>query len=275
MYNVASKTVTAIILSFLCVLMAACDGGKQRREAAEALLAEAEGRVEAKDFAHALELIDTLNTSYHDQTDVRRASNRVRALAIEGITVDSIGECELRLARLQVKADSLAAFFRDVEGTRGLAGYRVDKSVWSSAQLNATCVQPRVDVDGYFYLIANLQGRNIGLASVAFSDGASEVVSEPRQCVSVEGSELLSLNQEVMTPLVEWLLTHQSAGTLSFRGSKGESKVKLTPQAVTAILRSYDYALTLQEHRQALIRREKLERALATARNQLANATAE
>lgn len=274
MYNVTSK-LTAIILCVLCLCLVGCEGGKQRREAAEALLSEAEARVNAKDYSAAIALIDTLNTSYHDQTEARRASNRVRAMAIEGITVDSIEICERRMALLQTRADSLASFFRDVEGVRGLAGFRVDKSVYDRAQLNSTCIQPRIDEDGYFYLIANLQGRSIGLHSIAFADGESQSESEPRQCVTVEGAEMLSLNQEAMTRPVEWLRENRSAGGLVFRGSKGEFKVRMTPQTVAAILRSYDYARTLQEQKLSLIRREKLERTLSTARNQLANAAAE
>ncbi|MGM9845699.1 MAG: hypothetical protein ACI30K_05660 [Muribaculaceae bacterium] len=269
--------IVAIAIAAVSLISGACSDNAKRLTAAQGLLAEAETAVEAKNYAEAMTLLDSLNTAYREQLEVRRQSERVRAAAIEGVTIDSIETCDYRLATLQLQADSLAALFRHVEGTRGLEGYRVDNTVYAADRLNATCVQPRLSDDGYLYIVANLQGRRIGLNALAVAAGADRAVSgtaSAERLVAVEGSELLSLRQEEVTDIAQWLATHSNAKEISieFIGTKGRHKARLSATTAAAIVRTYAYAQVLQEQRAQTILREKLERTLATARDHLANA---
>lgn len=269
--------IVAIAIAAISLFSNACSDNAQRLAAAQSLLSEAETAVEAKNYDTAMTLLDSLNTAYREQLDVRRQSERVRAAAIEGVTIDSIETCDYRLATLQLQADSLSAAFRRVEGTRGLEGYRVDNMVYSADRLNATCVQPRLSDDGYLYLVANLQGRRIGLNALAVAAGADRVTSgtaSADRLVAVEGSELLSLRQEEVADMARWLSSHSAAKDISieFIGTKGSHKARLSAATAAAIVRTYAYARVLQEQRAQTILREKLERTLATARDHRANA---
>ena len=85
MYNAISKTICAAAL-----VLAAASCGNADRDGASALLAESRTAVSNRDFTKAIELLDTINSRYRAQTEVRREALQVRAEAMEGIAIDSI-----------------------------------------------------------------------------------------------------------------------------------------------------------------------------------------
>lgn len=248
---------------------------ERRAAAAEDLRAQAAELIRAGNHTQAIAILDSLDSAYHEQTGVRRSALASRAEAIAGLAMQNIGPADERLAKATLHADSLAAYFVNVEGPRGLEGYAVAKDLAKQNVTAATGVQPRVDNDGYISLAAVVKGKSIGLNAVSVTTQSgtakSEIISSDR-CISSEGSELTSFRQEEVAAVLSAL---EAAGDypakLFLDGSKGSVEVKLTANMRTALVRSWQYSQALQELRSAKIERERLERTLATARDHIAN----
>lgn len=279
MYNATNKFITGICAVALAVIIATTSscGGNSREEAAHQLYGNIEGLIDTRNYTGALELLDTLDTRYADLTALRRQALRLRVRAIEGQALDSISEGDARLCSAKMVVDSLQGGFRFVESPVGLEGYYVEKGA-SDKVLNSTGIQPRITEDGLFYIVANIQGRNIGLESLVFTDGAENVVSSPApasRLVSVEGSELLSFKPEEVTPVALWLKDHPGTSKYALKGCKGTIDMKLSPELRRSIVATASYALAMQNLKMASVKREKFERRLQIARDQLANMPAE
>ncbi len=120
----------------------------------------------------AITLLDTLNSRYPSQTEIRRKGLALRAKAMEGIAIDSISAGDKALAESTIRVRELEPGFRKVESSVGLEGYHVPKDAPTEV-MTATGIQPPCERGRPFYLVANIQGRSIGLASLEFADGRS------------------------------------------------------------------------------------------------------
>ena len=111
MFNAASKKFRIPALAVLAAAaLASCGPGAEERAAAE-LLGQAEALYDLKDYAGAIDSINSLDARYRGFTDLRRAGLRLRALATEALVKDSIEAVEPELARATIACDSLKALF--------------------------------------------------------------------------------------------------------------------------------------------------------------------
>ncbi len=268
MFSVANKSIAAAIL-----MLGMCACGNSAREGAEELYKQSESAIEARNYSGAIVLLDTLNSRYPAETGIRREALRLRARAMEGIAQDSIQAGDKALAEATIRREELDAKFRHVDSSVGLEGYFIPKGAPEKV-MTATGIQPRVTDKGYFYIVANVQGRAIGLRSISFVNGAETCSSSeisPSRVIKVEGSESCSFNPEDLEGVGQWLKDHPDASKVVLVGTKGNADVKLTKELKAQLVECYDYACALQAQRLASIHREKYERMLATARDQLAN----
>lgn len=275
MYNAASKlTIVALVAA---AMLAGCKSEQARRaERAEALRLEAETLAANGDYEQSLALLDSLDSAYREQTDVRRSAMTTRAKAIERHSMRQIGRADSVLAAAQLCADSLAAFFVRVDGPRGLEGHYVERGIKGRDVTASTGIEPRVDEQGYLCIAAVVRGRSIGLNSLSVTTASGTLRVEPAgagRAISSEGSELTSFRQEEVADIMQAL---EAAGdgpvAMQLTGSKGTADISLSPAMRTALVRSWQYAMARQRLRSALIERERLERMLRTARNHLADA---
>lgn len=268
MFNAISKTIFA---TALCAAVAAC--GNADREGASALLQESSQAVENHDYRTAIELLDTINSRYRAQTEIRREALVVRARAMEGIAIDSISAGDRALAEATLRVENLEGDFKHIAGTGGLDGYYIPKDA-SDKVMTVTGIQGRVSDDGHFYIVANVQGRAIGLSSVRFSDAGETAESasiSPSRVLKVEGSEIASFTPEDLEGVGPWLESHGGAAKCVLVGTKGNAEVKMTAALRKELAACAAYSAALQAKRLALVHREKYERMLAAARDQLAN----
>lgn len=268
MFNAISRYFCA---SAILLAITAC--GNADRDSAKALLDESRQAVEKHDYNKAFELIDTLNVRYRTQTEVRHEALVLRAQAMEGMAIDSISAGDRALAEATLALDAFDGRFRHIESTVGLDGYFLPEGV-SDKVMTATGIQPRVSEDGHFYIVANVQGRSIGLESIEFTANGntkSSSVLSPSRVVSVEGSEIASFTPEDLEGLAQWLIANPDITRCTLHGSKGNIDVKLSSAAKKQLVECAAYSQALQAKRLALVHREKYERMLAAARDQLAN----
>lgn len=270
MFNAANKSIAAVLIAAALV---SC--GENNKEKAQALLDEASSLVECGNYSAAIEVIDTLDCRYAKEIEVRKQGMLYRARAVEGLAKDSIIAADDMLTCSLQQIEVREKDFEHVELPNGIDGYFIAKSIYDKNAMNKTGIQPRVDdSEGYFQLAVNIHGRKIGFERVSVNDGGNVVTTvavKPERLVSVEGSELVVLTQEEATPLVEALKANPAIDEYKLCGSKGTIPVKLTPKMREAIVGSYEYAMSLQASRLAQIKREKFERQLQMARDQIAN----
>lgn len=264
-------------LSLSCAIFAMflCSCGNNDKAGADALLAESQTAISNRQFAEAITLLDTLNARYPKQTAERRQGLQLRASAMEGLAMDSIAAGDQILATASMELERISPNFHHVAGPAGLEGYWLHKKAPESI-MGSTTVQGRVSDEGYFYIVANVQGRSIGLSTITISDGGEYVTSEsisPIRVVKVEGSETASFSPEEVAKIGAWLEAHPNATKLTINGSKGKADVKFTAALRSQLLQTYQYSRAMQDKHRATVHREKYERMLAAARDQLANLT--
>ena len=269
MLNATIKSIAATVLAALA--LASC-GDKDKAGATE-LFSQSEAAIASGDYAGAMTLLDTLNSRYAGQTEIRRQSLRLRAEAMQGIARDSIATVSRNLAEATLEVEKWSPEFTHVTSSVGLDGYFIPKGT-AEKMMTATGIQARVSEKGLFYIVVNVQGKAIGLNSLEFVDGAEQVSSSEissSRVVSVEGSETASFNPEDLEGVGQWLMSHPGVSKVVIRGSKGNASVKVDAKLRAELTTFYEYSCALQAQRLASIRREKFERMLATARDQIAN----
>ena len=267
MYKGATKV---LAIGLLALAATAC--ADKAHDGALELCAQAQQQIDARNYAGALVMLDTLNSRYADQVAVRRDALRLRAMAMEGLATDSISAASATLAQATLDVEALEPDFRHITSSVGLDGYYIPKSAKTEV-MTGNAIQPRVSEQGHFYLVANVD-RAIGLQAVEFVDGHESISSgtiSPARVVKVEGSEGASFNPEDLEGVGAWIVDHPSASKYILRGSKTNVSQRMDAPLRTQIAQCYRYAEALQAKRLALLKREKYERMLATARDQIAN----
>ncbi len=270
MYNAIYKS-----LAMAAVVLLAASCGDSRSDAARELCRQSESEIAAGRHYAAIELLDTLDSRYRDLTEVRRSGMAIRARAMEGIALDSIPLYDARLAAATLAVDSMRPLFEHVDGAPGIDGYYLPKGTDRRA-FATTGIQGRVSDDGLFYIAASVAGRSIGLRALELRSGAETCTSadiSPARVVTVRGSEAASFSPEEVDVIGRWLTSHRGQVKLVLRGRRSDISQALSARQQKEIVDCYAYAKALQEQRTASIRREKYERMLATARDQIANLT--
>lgn len=268
MYNAINKSL------FAAAVMAVCFSCSDKEKAAATeLYNQCESAVDARNYTGALAILDTLDSRYPEQTAVRRDALRLRAAVMEGLAIDSIATTDAALAQATADVEQWAPRFRHVDSSVGLEGYYLPKGV-DEKMMTASGIQARVSDKGYFYIVANVQGKSIGLKAIELISGADRVSSaaiSPARIIRVEGSESASFNPEDLEAIGPWLESHAAPAKLVLVGSKGSVNLKFSDKQAQELKDCYAYSRAMLARHRALVKREKFERMLATARDQLAN----
>lgn len=279
MCNAASNkfiTLAAAGLLTLGAAVSSCGGGE--RSAAEELCQKAESEVSSGDFSAAVATLDTLDARYPSQVEVRRSAMKFRAMAVEGLTLKRIQVVDDSLALLKSELDGYQNSFVYVENPgKNLGGNYIAKDLKQSKTTGATSVTPRINDDGYMTVSVRVDGRKTGIRSIAFGGKSGRAESQSigaDRSVTVEGSEMAVMQQEEVAALFDVLASMSDADRFYIIGDSKTVDGRLTAKEREAMVMTWDYARTMQAYRQALIEREKLERRLKVARDQIANLAA-
>lgn len=268
MFNAVSKFVFVSALA-----LALCSCGDKAAEGARALYNSAEQLFQGHQYVQALDSLDSLNVRYAGQTQIRKEGLLLRAQIMEKIAIDSIEVSSANLAAATLALESSSAGVHHVDGPGGLEGYYLANGS-QPAILTTTTVQPRVSDEGFLKIVANVSGKKIGLQYIQAVDGADTYrtanVSELRR-ITVGNSESATFDPEELDGFAPWLIAHPSVNKLTLCGSRGTAQVNLTPALRNQIIACYQFAHDTQALHLASVHREKYERMLATARQQIAN----
>lgn len=252
------------IAALVGMAMVSCSKDNTRGLEAESLIEQARSHKNNGEYDMALALLDSVDKSYRDCLEQRREGTRLRVETLHRLTIDSIEADEVRRVPLQAAIDSLSPMFLTVS-MKGTEGYRVFKKTFKGNEMERTCVQPRIDENGYFFVVVNLQGRKIQLKGISLGDVTAEGSS-----ISMEGAEMMTLSQEAAAALSR-AIESAPAGKIKINlvGQKGSVPVTLTADEAVAWRSTWHYAMLMQLMQTANVRREKYEYQLDKLQSQL------
>ncbi len=275
MCNVFKFSLPVILAGALT--MSSCGSDNKEQNAAEAALASADSLISCGDYTQALEALDSIEARYPQMIEVRRKAHDLRPVAVEKLTIKQIQSADSLIATTQQRLSELEGNFNHISGN-GLEGYYLPKSYTSSGFTNTTGVQPRVnDADGMFYLVASNTGNPLNINQVALVIGGQEYASEvipaaSERSTKIEGGEIATFLPEEVNAIGA---SASEAGVpvteIVLIGTKGRKKVKISPVQGTDIAKAWQYGTQKNQLKSALMLREKLDRRLQIARDQLAN----
>ncbi len=260
MYN----AIKSLIIIGAITLFSAC-ADNSRQQTAEELLNQATELSTAGDYSGAIDCLDTLDIKYRDCVEQRRKGSQLRIETLIRLTQDSITIDENRRPALQSKVDSLRQLFKTVS-LEGTEGFIVHSKLFTGSDLNSTTIQPRIDPDGYFFVVANVSGRKIGLNSLEYNGIKTPSVNS----VAVGNSEIMSLPQECVVQFSQ-AIANAPTGKLKINliGTKGNAQITLTKAQADAFRTTWQFAQLSQMLNTANIRREKYERQLTDLTSRL------
>ena len=274
MFNVANKV---SILSFLASGMILFSCGNSHNSDALALRESIDSAISQSRYYDAIMLMDSLDKAYPEEVELRSDALRLRPTVMEGLTIQEISLADSALAEAEIAIEQLAPQFEHVENKALVENYYVSNTGKVKNLMTSTAVEARLDEDFTFYLIASLQGKNIGLNSITLDvDGqkASTAIipeGDERAIYGVTGQKAVFSGPDA-EEIGALAASHRgSVASITFNGRSGEKTISLTPEQTTALADTYIYSQALQNLRISKIRREKLERQLQITRNQKAN----
>lgn len=272
MQNAASKL---IALGALLLAAASCGKKADNGEAAEALLREATAEIEQGNYDLGTTLLDSLDSAFADQTDIRRRANALRPKIVEGLTVQEIADAQAELQYLTAYIDSISQEFNQVPASDDVfEPYSVHKDVSAGWRDRNTAVA-RLTPSGEFIVISSLAGNgthhtalrltsadgvSVTSGTVAYDDtGAPRLSRESVRFPSAQADTLgfFAMQMDGRGPL-----------TLEFVGGKSAPKARLTEKDVHAMASTYRAAEAIRAANATSGRLERLKAKLQLARDQ-------
>lgn len=274
MYNAFS---TPLALAACALLLAACAKQDPDKLAADDLVGRIEIELQASRPISAMALMDSVDKLYPSQIEARRKVTAMRPKAIEMASIEQIAKADSIIAATQLQLAELEPRMKHIDGG-DLDGYYVADGAGKGAFMNATGIQARVNDDNFtFYIVAQTRGKKIGINQIALNTATGEMLSQQlpagsARVVEIEGSELATFLAEEVADLGAWAADNAAdiKGAMIY-GAKGSQRVALTPDQARAIAAAWQYSSAKMRHTNALMLREKLDRQLQVARDQIAN----
>ncbi len=284
MTSFRSSKLILMILTISASIFAACSSSDNKSlTPATDLSKEIDKLIADGDFDKAQSLIDTLNIKYPDSLEQRRTTIGQMAQIAEGVALKSIPEADARIANAQSAIDSLSQFFNTITTSEATGSYLLEKSQnINEMRSGKNAIQPRVSDDDMPWMLAVTTAKIINPYSIKLINHAGQTIavatnpSAESATITSGGTQILIFTPEQSESIAEALTTAPdlSGYSISVIGKKGNVTIPLNTDKARAIVRSRDLANARNELKQALIKREGLERRLLVARNQSANNTA-
>lgn len=265
MYNVTIKTLSVFILTLTSI---GCTSSSDSKDAAN-IYTEAEAAQKKGDNTFAIELLDSLDSCFPSEVDLRRRAMHIRALAMEGLYASQLSTADSIIAVTQIRVDSLGRMMNRINNS--IEPYYIVKG----SSLAPTGIQARISPDGVFYIVSSLDGHRIGHTALSLSsergnvmssnvgyDGERNTRSGSVECVHFVGAECDTLGRFALD-------NRDIPIRLSFHGSSTYSR-PLTQSEANAVATAYDYSSSTIALKVATLEHERLEKQLAVARNQSA-----
>lgn len=274
MFNVTNKLSVGALAALMAFAAVSC-GTDVDKEAADRLVAQAQGSLDRQDFDSAFIYLDSLSTNYPRQIEAGRRGLQLRPRAIAGKTQQEIMELQLQMQATGQQVDSLLPLFDAIPPSEELLeGYYIAKDAPKDFRSRNTA-EARVTPRGEFVMVSSLSGRTTHHTGLKLSSGAEEVVTE-----AVPFDDSLPLSRESVRfstgnadALGEFAcrIDDGRTATLTFVGGKSTPSVKLSAKEVHAIANAWRLSQAMSALAPMASRLEQLKAKLQLARDQDVN----
>ncbi len=270
-----------IILAFFFALMvASASCGKRSNPEAEGLLNMAQSAFDNADYSGSIIFLDSLQKGYPAEIELQRAGMALRPKVIEQLTLIEIQQTDSAIAAEKIEADKLKSSLRWVKTPGMIEGYWTYGKTYRSDFMNTTGIEPRVSEIGQFYIVSSVNpAGGLKHTAIAVSGNGDRATTVPVEYdgesnYRVDGGEIITFSPEASDTIGAFALKKQGCPlTLHFIGSK-ERTQKLSADQVAAIAAAYRYSRITIDARERTVNRQRLEKQLAIARDQIARASA-
>ncbi len=268
-----------LIILAAALALAGCKKENPDLVAAQDLYQRAIAAYDNGDAMLAKSLLDSIDQKYPAQLEVRRKATVLRPQAIEKVTIQQISSTDSMLAQAQLDIAELEPLMKHIPGG-DLEGYYVVADAYNPAFINHSGIEGRVnDANLLYYIVAQNKGKAIGINAIQLSGNDSACRSLPipegsARVDVVEGGEIASFLPEEVDTIGQWASVNKVVGA-KLVGSKGNANIKLNDKQAAALGTAWKFANAKGRERQARILREKLERQLQIARDQIAKTSAQ
>lgn len=265
---------------FLCVMvamaMAAC-GTSKEEQGAKDMLEQATDSFNNKNYNEALEILDSLQFIYPEQTAVRREAMALRPIVIEKATQGELEACDSLIKLAQEKYEQAKGKMTFINNPELVEGYWVATSVAKNNFMESTGLQGRVDQSGDFYLISevngagNLHHTSITLALPSGESASSGLVPYDGELnYRIGGSETVTFSWVKADEIGRFAAEHAGQSmTLTFNGENGKTKkITLKEKDTMALADAFNMAHAQKEGKALTGNRALLEKKLELARSQ-------
>lgn len=262
-------SVVAITTAAALTAVSCSDGSKEK---AQALSNQATEAISAGNYKLAIELLDSIDSAYPAQTDIRRAGMHTRAKAIEGQTIIDLQTTDSLTALATAASDELKDIITFV--TNPVEGYYVAKSQKDVAVEKTEGVHARISPEGLFYIISSAKP-GAGSTGVELSDGKTKASSatvayDGERNDRSRGAEVITYTPAECDTIGHYAMEHANEPlTLTFTGGKGRS-IKINATQAQALAQVYSASLVYRRLRLLQLQKKKLEQQLTISRSQQA-----
>ncbi len=269
---------TLAALALTAIVSASC--GKKANPEAEGLLNMAQTAFDNSAYAEARTLLDSLQKGYPAEIELQRAGMALRPKVIEQLTLVEIQQTDSAVAAEKAEADKLKSGLKWVKTPGMIEGYWTYGKTYRPDFMNTTGIEPRVSDIGEFYIVSSVNpGGGLKHTSIAVSGNGGRAQTAPvpydgESNYRIDGGEIITFSPEASDTIGAFALNNQGAPlTLHFIGGKERSQ-KLSADQVAAIAAAYRYSRITIDARERTVNRQRLEKQLAIARDQIARTAA-
>ena len=260
------------------VLAIAATGCGSKDNGAQSLLDQAQAAFDNGNYKESLVLIDSLAKAFPEEISIQRAAMHLRPMADEQLTMLEIEHNDSAMAAAKSEVERLKGNFVFVKEKDMVEGYTIHKEAKKHPLINRTGLEARIDERYNLYVVSLLNGRSVNHERISISGAGGEVSTAT---VAYDGASNYRFNSggvsnESVTfrggksdTLCMYVAEHKgNALKLNFIG-KNRYSVPLSATDKKAVAETQEYAVALQNNREAELRNAYLENRLKISREHI------
>lgn len=267
MLNVFYKSLCAGCLSI--AIFSGCSGDSK---AAREMLGQAESLADKGRYTEALAMLDSVDSRYAAEVDVRREAMSIRPRIIERQTLRDLSEADSLIAQLTIEADAVKDVMAFVEDS--FEGYYTTKALKGKVPAEKPGLYARMSTEGVFTVVSSCP-KGTGSTAVSLKAGNDEVESrrvahDGERNDRSRGVEIINFMPAECDTLGVFAGRHAGEDiAVTFLGDRNH-KMALPKVQAEALANVYEASKIVGRLRLAQLEKTRLERQLDIARSQMA-----
>ena len=268
MLNAFCKSMLAGSLSIM-ILSGCSDNSKAARE----LLSQAESMAVSGDYPGALALLDSVDSRYAAEVEVRRDAMSLRPRIMEMLTLKELSTADSMIVQLTIEADAVKDVMDFVEDS--FEGYYTTKALKGKVPAEKPGLYARMSADGIYTVVSSCP-KGTESTAVGLKSGDDEVMSarvahDGERNDRSRGVEIINFMPSECDTLGVFAERH-TGGEIkaTFFGEKKNHTMTLPKDQAEALGSVHKASVIVGRLHKAQLEKTRLERQLDVARSQMA-----